>query len=710
MKRSFFQTNLYIILCIFTCWSSTATSQTDETISLLADSIYLNQSDSSLVAVGNVQVFFENSVLTATKISYDPNGGGIIAEGPITLTDDYGSVLIADFALLDSDLKSGLIRGAKLLFEQELQFAAAEVVRTDGRFNTLNNAVASACQVCLSRPVPVWRIRARQVIHDSQELQIHFRDATLDVFGIPVFYSPYMRIPDPSVRRATGFLTPVFLSSDFFGGGLKIPYYIVLSKYSDLTITSTASISGVVVVDADLRQRFSNGRLEAFGALSLNDEHGDYGRGYFTTNGTFNILQDVTLRFDATIPSDDGFMNQYGYDNTDRLVSEISLSRYRNRSYFSLAGAVLTSLRDDENNAQIPYVLPEFTYRGYRTDPVLGGKIGYDIDALGLIRRDGQDVVRFGGGVDWNVPIDLPFGIRAASFAAVDFDVYQVWDSNEFSNLPIGAIYPSLGAEIRWPLARTTENFRHVLEPVIQLVYTAEPGFNNVVPNEDSLQVEFDETNLFDVNRFPGRDVSETGFRANLGATYALYADEGWSVGLAAGVVLRSAPSEQFPTNSLLGSSQSDFLGAVSFNFAPNFNIQGRFLFDDQLDFKRSETQFSLNFENWDIDGTLLYLAPDILAQSSNERGEGKFAARYRFADNWEASFKWQRDLLEDRNVSAGFGLIYGNECIEIGINLSQKYTKSTTVTPSTDVKMFVDLTGFGGNQSNDWPAQRCIR
>lgn len=687
-----------------------AHAQSSQPISLLADSIYINQSTNVLIASGNVQVFYEGSVLSATEIRYDPDTDLIIAVGPLTLKDSDETVIIADFAELSRDLRTGLVRGAKLLFADQLQLVAAEIERSEGRFTTMSNVLASACQVCVSRPVPVWQIRATQVIHDQQKRQIHFRNATLEVLGFPVVFLPYMRIPDPTVKRATGFLTPVFLSSNYFGGGLKVPYYILLGDHADATITTTGSFSGVLVVDGEYRQRFINGRLNAFIALAVQDENGTFGRGFAKVNGTFNVLDNVTLQFDATTPTDDGFMNQYGYDNIDRLVSEVSASRYRNRSYFSLATAIMTSLRDDERDAEIPFVLPEFTYRGYRTDTVFGGKIGYEVSAVGLIRNEGQDVFRIGGSVDWYVPLDFPVGIRAAGFSALDFDFYRVWDSDEFSDQILPSIHPSIGAEIRWPLTMSTRSTRHVFEPVAQLVYTIEPGFNAAVPNEDSLQIEFDETNLFDLNRFPGRDVSETGFRANIGATYTVFSNDGWSLGLAGGVVLRSEASDQFPEDSLIGGSQSDILGAVSFEFAPNYSIVGRFLFDDQFDFKRSDTQFNLNFDKWDLSGSVVYLAPDILALSSEERSEATIRTTYRFADNWEIDSKWRRNLLENRDVFAGIGLTYGNECIEIGLSLSRRFTNSNTVTPSTDIDLTIELAGFGGFSPNKWPAARCIK
>ena len=685
-----------------------AVAQSDNPVSLLADTINMDQTNGLLSATGNVQVFFGDTVLAASSIIYDSRNGLITAQGPLVITDASGTVILADFAELSNDLQRGLVQGAKLLLADQMQLAVTEYERTEGRFDTLNNVVASACQVCAARPVPVWQIRARQVIRDDERKQIHFRSATFEVFGLPVLYLPYMRIPDPSVRRASGFLSPVILSSEYFGDGIKLPYYLVLGDHADATITPTLNFTGATVIDAEYRQRFTNGGFDTFGAIAINDEFGEFGRGFLTVDGSFDIFDEVTLDFSATILSDNGFMRQYNYDDTDRIVSELKFSRYRNRSYFSLAAAIMHSLRDDEDNDTIPFVFPEFSYRGYRTDALLGGKLGYEFNTVGLSRIVGEDYLRIGAGADYRVPIDLPLGLRASGFVNLDADIYRVWNSMDFPDTPLISAHPSVGADIRWPLSKTTQNAHHIFEPVVQLLFTADPTFNDLVPNEDSQQAEFDETNLFELNRFPGRDVTETGFRANIGATYTIYDNDGWSLGLAGGLVIRSEPSDLFGEDTLLGGARSDILGAVSFEFAPNFNVIGRFLFDEEFDFKRSETQFATSFDKWDVGGTFVYLAADTLALASDERSEGTIDAQYRIADNWALDFDWKRDLLENKDVSAGLGVTYGNECIEIGLSLSRRFTSSNNVVPSTDINLKVQLAGFGGSSSNDWPAAQC--
>lgn len=690
---------LIVLLIFMLMLPLTVRAQYASPVSLLADSIAVNQSTGELIASGNVKVFYNDQIVTADKIIYNTTSGQLIVEGQITISDNAGNVFTAEYAELSRDFQSGLIRGARLLIDQQLQLSSAEIRRTAGRFNSMSNVIASSCQVCAERPTPVWQIRARDVIHDQERKQIYFRSATLDVFGVPIFWVPYMRVPDPSVKRATGFLVPTFLSSNQFGNGLRIPYYVVIGDHSDATITPTLAIEGGLLVDLEYRQLFRNGQIEFFGAYAFDDGDGLTNRGFFTLDGQFNLPRNFKLDFYGTVISDDGFMRQFNYDDTDRLVSEVKISRQQDTTYLSITGALLLSLRDDEDNATIPLVFPEIYYRNYSTDSLLGGKIGYELNSVGLNREVGQDMFRIGGSVDWTIPLDLPFGIHATGFAKTDLDFYRVWNNVTYPDRILSSFHPQIGAELRWPLARETSTSRHVFEPVLMLVYTPEIPWNDAVPNEDSLLAEFDETNLFELSRYPGRDASELGWRANIGASYTIYDYDGWQIGAAGGVVLRSNTNTQFT---------QDILGAVSFEFSPDFNLVGRFLFDEDLKVKRSDIKFDASFDKWDIGGTFVYLAPDLLAGSPVERGEGTLRAAYRVTPSWQIDLDWTRDIVNNTDIRAGAGITYGNECIEIGLNVARKFTTNNIVPPSTDINLVVKLAGFGGNAEENWPAARC--
>ena len=76
----------------------------------------------------------------------------------------------------------------------------------------------------------------------------------------------------------------------------------------------------------------------------------------------------------------------------------------------------------------------------------------------------------------------------------------------------------TIGADFSWPFIKPIWNGSLVLEPLVQLIYANKVKFNPNIPNEDSVSFEYDETNLFSINRFSGYDLAEGGARANLGA------------------------------------------------------------------------------------------------------------------------------------------------------------------------------------------------
>ena len=211
---------------------------------LSADAVTYDRETQVLVASGDVEVLYRGRVLHASRITYDERADQIRAEGPIVLTDPDGGVLLADSAALTPDLAEGLISSARLLIDGQLQLAAAEVRRTDGRYAVLQRTIVSSCTICAGNPTPTWAIRASRVTEDATAQRLYFENARLEAFGVPIAYLPRLSIPEPGVARASGFLPPSFQQSDIYGFGIKAPYYRVLGPSSDATVAPFVTTEG----------------------------------------------------------------------------------------------------------------------------------------------------------------------------------------------------------------------------------------------------------------------------------------------------------------------------------------------------------------------------------------------------------------------------------------------------------------------------------
>ena len=682
---------------------------------LLADRVSYDDATGVLTAEGNVEVLYEGRVLTATRIEYDTGADRITATGPLVLSDPQAGVLLAEDAELSADLSAGLIRGARLLVADQLQIASGEVRRGGGRFTTLDRTIATSCTVCAGNPTPTWSIRAARVTQDAEARRIYFEDARIEAFGVPIGWAPLLSIPDPTVERADGVLIPDFQQSNIYGLGFKVPYYRTLGPSADATITPFITTTGAVLIEGEYRRRFRDGGFDLSGVLSLNDglnDGGGLGRGYFRGVGDFRLGRGYVAEFDLNITSDRSFLQQFDYSDADRLTSIARLGRTSENEFVELGTIAFQSLREDEDSATVPFILPDFRYRRLFRAPVVGGRLGVDLETLGVLREKGRDMIRGGGGVDWRRDWALPRGVLAAAGGSADVTFYRTSDSETGPDETVARANPALAIELRWPLARAgRDGAAHVIEPIAQVIWSDALGDTDV-PNEDSQLVEFDTTNLFSLNRFPGIDRLETGLRANVGLNYTRYDPSGWSLGLAVGQVLRAEPDTAFWESTGLEGRRSDIVTAVTLNTASGLTAANRAVFDSDLRFSRNEFALAYDGVQAGLEATYVFLA----AENSNpfygaqaETSEFGLDARYRFHPNWEIRGDWRYDVVADANLRAGGGLTYGNQCAEIDLRVSRRFTSSANVPPSTSFAFTVRLAGLGQSGEREWPPRLCL-
>ncbi len=685
--------------------------------SLIADQVTYDRETRLLVASGNVEVLYKGRVLRAERIVYDEAANEIRAEGSLVLTDPAGGVLMADSAALTPDLAAGLISSARLLVAGKLQLAAVEVRRSGGRYDTLYRTIASSCTVCAANPTPTWALRASRITQDEEERRIYLENARLELFGLPVGFLPRLSIPAPGVERASGVLEPHFQQSDIYGFGIKVPYYYVIGPSSDATITPFVTTDGTVLLEGEYRQRFSNGGFDFWGVFSLNDglgEGGGFGRGAFHTTGEFQLRHGFVGDFDLSAASDDSFLTQFDYSDTDQLTSFARLRRTRANEYIGLGTIAFQSLTDVDELVDVPFVLPQFFYRRLRGTPgEEAGRLGVSFNSLGILRETGSNSFRAGGQVDWQRDVTLPHGILASGTAQVLADVYQVRDNPTIADgLEVQAA-PTLAGELLWPWVRHTSAADHVIEPIVQVVYVSTLQDQDEIPNEDSRLPEFDETNLFALNRFPGLDRLETGLRANMGISYTRQDPAGWSAGFTLGRILRANQTDEFASGTGLDGRWSDYVAAVSVDFAWGLTAINRALFDTGMGFRRNEFALAYDGAFGALRAAYVYLAEDDSDPNLGpqpETNEVSLDARYRIRPNWEVRGLWRYDVATHSNLRAGAGLTYGNECAEFDLSVSRRYTSSDNVPPSTSIGFSLRLAGIGEQGKVDWPARVCMR
>lgn len=683
-----------------------------ETATLIADRLEI-AGDSTLIADGAVEVFHQGRRLTASKVIYDQTTDRLRIEGPIRLTDEAGTtVIVAAQADLAADLTEGLMQSARIVLQEQLQVAAAELRRSGGRYMQLDNAVASSCRICNGSSTPLWEIRARRILHDTVERQIYFDHAQMRVGGVPVFYIPRLRMPDPSLDRSTGFLQPSLVARTDLGTGLTLPYFVTLGPSRDLTFSPTLTTTGAFTLGLRYRQAFDNGSLSIEGAVSRDDLQPGQTRGYVMADGTFMLSSGHRLAFHAEGVSDDAYLADYDISDTDRLTNTLLIDKVQRESFFEGRVINFQSLREGELGSATPYLVTDVTYLRRFTLGALGGEGmlrlgGHTHTRQSSVTTDsvddsddvaeGADLGRLSLAADWRRDWIAPGGLVVAALGEVRLDAYHVQDDATYG----GSSTRSFGAgavELRWPWVRAGERATQVIEPIAQIVWSSANG--GLIPNEDSRLVEFDEGNLFSLNRFPGSDAVETGARLALGLSWTRIAPSGWSFGVTGGRVLREDPVASFGEASGLSGSTSDWMLGATVDAPNGLQLAGRLIATSDLDVTRGEVHAAYSNNRMSISAGYINSIADAVEARVDDVSDIVLAGSYQFTPQWNGTASGRYDFEADSYSRVDLGLAYRNECVSFNLSISRRLTSSTNLQPSTTVDLSFGLIGFGTGKS----------
>ncbi len=647
-----------LIFAVLLLWPVTLFAQ--GTANLVADRVTVT-ADGRLIAEGNVVAYYDGTRLSAARITYDQNADNLIIEGPILIVAPDGTILTADRADLDPQLENGLLRGARLVLDQQMQLAANRIERVDGRFSALRQVAVTSCQVCGTR-APLWEIRAESVVHDEQARQLYFENATLRIRGVPIFWLPLMRLPDPTLERATGFLIPSIRTTDQLGVGLRAPYFITYGDSRDLTLTPYIS-PNTTTLEAQYRQAFLRGDLNVEGAISRDSIQSGQTRGYLFADGSFGLDRGFVLAFNVETVSDPSYLLDYGYADLDRLSSSISLTRVQDASLFQSDLTYYESLRDDEQDSTLPPFVAALSWERREALDGVGGILTLSSGIETFVRpgsadgTDGRDVTRFGISGDWRRDWISPQGIVAEAAVRLDLDAYAVNDDPDYGPDVLRA-GPAAAVTLRWPLIRSGGNggASQLVEPVVSFGIT--DSFGDPVPNEDSTLVEFDEANLLALTRFPGEDAREDGARATIGVNWTRMSPTSGSSTLTFGRIFRSDAVEGFSQGSGLSGLTSDWLVAGQIDLWGGFALNARTLLGENFDFGRTEARLDWANQRLALTAAYVFIPEEADADQPDTVSEWTLDATYQISERWTVQANGRYDLAIDAPARAGFGTI----------------------------------------------------
>jgi len=707
------------------------TTGKNEKMLVESDQLLYDYDHNTVSAVGNVKIYYAGYTLQADKVTYNKTTKRLIATGNVRLVDPSGAVVSSDYIDITDDFRDGFIQSLRVDTPQETHFAADQAQRSGGTTTTFINGVYTACAPCIEHPEkpPLWTVKAAKIVLNHAEHQVYFTDAKLEFFGKPIADIPYFSIPDPSVKRQSGWLTPNLGFSGRTGFFAGVPYYWALNPSYDLTLTPSVFSRQGFLGAAEWRQRTAYGQYSISGAAidqlepdafdSTSPSNRTF-RGGVRTTGTEYLNRDWTFGWDGTLSTDRLFTRDYSVLNTDTSVttSNVHLTGIGDRDYFN-AEADYYELLTDPSSSELTnepwlydqdrqaWAAPVIDYNRIGDNQVFGGQVTYTSNVANVVRAADDpyalgpgsdqyyaatagDTVRATQEVQWQRQFVGPMGQLITPWASLRGDVFAMDNgSSDASQLTrddiAGRFMPSIGIDWSLPILITAGNTTHIIEPIAQLIVRPDEADVGVLPNNDAQSLVFDTSTLFSHDKFSGFDRVEGGTRTNLGVHYVGTFANGATVNATVGESIQLAGANSFASDATynvgadsgLQTKYSDYVAGVALDTGVGPSISAETRFDQQnLELNRAEVQATAALGPVTASAAYLYLRDDPLTLYDSSTPESasvvRGAASINFADDWRAFGTLTYDVAKDSLAGDSIGVAFDNDCLTFSVAYSQ--------------------------------------
>jgi LPS-assembly protein len=706
-----------------------------------ADLVIDDRDAKTLTAQGSVEARYQGRVLRANEVVYNTEAGTAVARGDTVIVNADGTTQYADEVVLDDELRAGVATAFAARLQGNVTIAAGAAIRRNENVNELSKAIYTPCDICNEEGYksPTWSVQASKIIQDRERRVVYFRNAVIRVKGVPVFYTPIFWHPDPSSERRSGLLSPDFRVNSRLGLSYEQPYLWVISPSADLTIAPAFSTKVRPFLNLSYRQRFWSGQMNIRAGSTYEqkfDGSGRFGnaaaRSYLLGDGLFQLTDKWRWGFGLEYASDPTVLQRYGIDNvfvrrgpftadSQRLISQAYTERQDQGSFLSVSAIAFQSLRVlqlgrtlasyETAAGAFPVVAPLIEARIDPQQKILGGRLrmlghavvlSRDQDATGevtpagILLNRGVDTRRASGQVDWRATATLANGMRVEPFVAGRGDFYSVDNpAAAKAKASFSRAIGTVGADFSWPFVRQSATSSVILEPLLQVALSPDRKPNSRVPNEDSIALKFDETNLLSTNRFTGFDLYEGGQRLNVGGRATFNWGAGRTATVLVGRSFRTDADPAFFQGSGLEGKSSDWVTSARVSPVRGLALFTRSRLDaDSLRIRRQEA--GVDFNMWRVSANVRYLYNErditgVETQSLN------FGGTLNLTRNWGVTAFTSQDLETGVSPWSQVSVFYQDECIRVDLIFTHDETFASTIVPQDSVRVRLTLATLGG-------------
>ncbi|MGA2792034.1 MAG: LPS-assembly protein LptD [Roseiarcus sp.] len=276
---------------------------------------------------------------------------------------------------------------------------------------------------------------------------------------------------------------------------------------------------------------------------------------------------------------------------------------------------------------------------------------------------------------------------------------------------------PGVGLDYRYPFVSSSFLGRQVIEPIAQVIIRPNEYLPKLQPNEDAQSLIFDDTNLFEWNKYSGYDRIEGGGRVNYGTQYTADFSNGGHANVVGGESIQLFGNNSFAMPDAANTGLESGLDQQYSNFVARETLAP--FSEDILSFTSKQQFDSTTFGLTRLDAIAnlgfrgLTTSVDYARYDAQPdlgwlyRREGIVTnATYKFLDHWNVNgslildmSRYLYDLPGQHTpkfdpTNFGFGIGYDDECTSLKISYTNTLSDPVAATPSyRDQTILVQLT-----------------
>ncbi len=633
----------------------------EETPAFISAQRVEGQTENQIVASGEVEVRKRGQAIFADRVVYQQISKELVADGAVRV-EQNGIKMQGPHVKLNLDTNIGDMTKPAFQVATNKSRGSADIMHMEGRQKyTVQNVAYTICPIGNND----WMLKASQLEIDNDRQVGVARNARVEFLGVPILYMPWMDF-SLSDKRQSGFLGPVFGSTARSGSEVTLPYYWNIAPTRDATIAPRAMAKRGLMLNNELRYMGTNYAGEAHVDVLPNDALTNSTRLRTSLKHVQNLGYGFNASTNFNYVSDDAY-----FRDLSNAVSSTSLTNLVREGVLSYGGGwwnaaarmqSYQTLQDRAAPVAEPYRrLPQITLGALR--PVVGANMAFTGEFVNFSHPtavNGQRLVMYPS-------VSYPLIATPSFYLTPKFGVHYTQYSlgannlgalpNTNRTLPIVSLDTGMALERDWNLGG--QNYMQTLEPRAYFLYI--PYRNqNLLPNFDTAQAEFNFAQMFTENRFFGSDRIGDAKQVTLSLTSRLLEGNTGAERLRVAIGQRfsfKTPLVNLVNPEVVTNNKSDILLAILGRLTPKWSLNSAFQYNPN---QAREEKLNVGARYQPESGKVLNLGYRFTRDSLRQVD---ISTQWPLSRRWSAMARWNYSLQDNRILELLTGLEYNESC-----------------------------------------------